>query len=178
MNHGWMNVSTCLHLLSFHASGRRDGFTSSSSSSSRGGELLLAVTLPQPSLLVSAHAYYLHITCACILPTRDGFSNSLTCKFIFLSLSFTSRRGGGLLQLNTCWSLHNEQCRYILPSFTSSKSTSSATSRWVESEGSSNSVCWCVHLHISLHLLGWNLHYDELDPTGKCPGECQKSTCW
>ena len=93
MNHGWMNVSTCLHLLSFHASGRGDG-SSSSSSSSRGGELLLAVTLPQLSLLVSAHAYYLYITCACILPTRDGFSNSLTCKFIFLSLSFTSRRGG------------------------------------------------------------------------------------
>ena len=29
MNHGWMNVSTCLYLLSFHASARGDGFTSS-----------------------------------------------------------------------------------------------------------------------------------------------------
>ena len=28
-------------------------------------------------------------------------------------------------------------------------------------------------MHITLHLLGWIAHYDELDPTGKCPRECQ-----
>ena len=58
MNHGWMNVSPHLPLaqLSFHASGCRDGSTTSRRRG--GGELLFAVvTLLQLNLLASAHTY-------------------------------------------------------------------------------------------------------------------------